>query len=65
MFWEVQYSFLLVSQVTDTEHETGEVFTREVETTLPLPDLTSCYYSDWMSLPIDVAKNNTRWEVQF
>ena len=60
------HSFPLASQVTDTEHETGEVQhdTREVETTLQLPHLKRSA-SDWMSLPTDAAENNTRWEVQF
>ena len=62
------HSFSLASQVTDTEHETGEVEhdTREVETTLQLPHhLTPFSDSDWMSLPTDAAEHDTRWEVQF
>ena len=60
-------SFSLASQVTYTEHETGEVEhdTREVETTLQLPRLTPDFVSDWMSLPTDAAEHDTRWEVQF
>ena len=65
------HSFSLASQVTDTEHETGEVQhdTREVETTLQLPRLTpdsdSDSESDWMSLPTAAAEHDTRWEVRF
>ena len=62
------HSFSLASQVTDTEHETGEVQhdTREVETTLQLPRLTpDSPLSDWMSLLTDAAEHDTRWEVQF
>ena len=62
------HSFSLASQVTHTEHETGEVQhdTREVETTLQLPRLTPLSpFSDWMSLPTAAAEHDTRWEVQF
>ena len=62
------HSFSLASQVTDTEHETGEVQhdTREVETTLQLPRLTPLSrFSDWMSLPTAAAEHDTRWEVRF
>ena len=63
------HSFSLASQVTDTEHETGEVQhdTREVETTLQLPHHLTPYspFSDWMSLPTDAAEHDTRWEVRF
>ena len=70
MFQELPppHSFSLASQVTDTEHETGEVEhdTREVETTLQLPLLTpDSAFSDWMSLPTDAAEHDTRWEVRF
>ena len=57
--------FSLASQVTDTVHETGEVFTREVETILQLPHLTPGSPPDWISLPTDAAEHDTRWEVQF
>ena len=61
------HSFSLASQVTGTEHETGEVEhdTREVETTLQLPRLRPGFDSDWMSLPTDAAEHDTRWEVLF
>ena len=62
---EAQYSFELMSELTDTEHQTGEPFTREVEITLPLPNLTHEFQSDWMSLPTDTAENDTRWKVLF
>ena len=69
VFQESPHSFSLASQVTYTEHETGEAFTREMETTLPLPlpHLTPRSRSefDWMSLPTDAAENDTRWEVRF
>ena len=59
------HSFSLASQVTDTEHETGEALTREVETTLQLSHLTPDSPSGWMSLPTDAAEHDTRWKVQF
>ena len=59
------HSFSLALQVADTEHETGEALTREVETTLQLSHLTPDSPSGWMSLPTDAAEHDTRWKVQF
>ena len=56
----------LESELTDTEHETGDVWRREVETTLQLPHLRSRNSrSDWMSLPTHTAEEDTKWEVRF
>ena len=46
VFQESPHLFSLASQVTDTKHETGEAFTREVEITPPLPHLTPDSASD-------------------
>ena len=58
--------FELESELTDTQHETSDVWRREVETTLRLPHLRSVRSaSDWMSLPTHTAEKDIKWEVQF
>ena len=62
------------------EHETSEMFTREVETTLPLPtrprsrsrfhfgfssSQTRGFVCDWVSLPTNVVESDTGWQVRF